>query len=403
MYHHSGKVILGEFFMSSNHHQSVPIDAKYLDSILGKMVETVSESKGHIFEIGEHSRMEHEALVKELEDIKSQVGMTIERYDKLEIQARLARGHLAEVSKHFQNFKEEDIRKAYERANNVQVELSVVQETEKQLRARRNDIERRITRLKETSDRAEKLVGQVSVVLNYLTGDLKKVGEMIEDAQEKQAFGLKIIEAQEEERKRLSREIHDGPAQLLAHVLLGSEIVERVHRDQGPEASAKEITIFRETVRNALYDVRRIIYDLRPMTLDDLGLVPTLKKYLYRMEEQFPTINIEFRHVGEDRRLPSRMEAALFRLAQEAAQNACKHAEPSCVKVSIEFRSDLILLLIKDDGKGFDTGKKSENTFGLIGMKERVELLEGKIGIQSNESTGTLIVIKIPILREGEI
>ncbi|WP_132746709.1 sensor histidine kinase [Scopulibacillus darangshiensis] len=389
--------------MSSDQQQYAFIDAKYLDSILGKMVETVSESKGHIFEIGEQSRSEYEALINELAEIKEQVDGTIDRYDKLEIQARLARGHLAEVSKHFQNFKEEDIRKAYERANNIQVELSIVQETEKQLKNRRNDIERRINQLRQTSVKAEKLVGQVSVVLNYLTGDLKKMGELIEDAQEKQAFGLKIIEAQEEERKRLSREIHDGPAQLLAHVLLGSEIVERVHRDQGPEASAKEIAKFRKTIRNALYDVRRIIYDLRPMTLDDLGLVPTLKKYLNRIEEQYPTVEVVFRHIGEEKRLPSRMEAALFRLAQEAVQNACKHANPSLVKVSMEFRDDRIHLLINDDGTGFDPGKKKENTFGLIGMKERVELLEGKIAIQSNVKNGTLIVIQIPILKEGEI
>ncbi|MFC7394671.1 sensor histidine kinase [Scopulibacillus cellulosilyticus] len=389
--------------MSSNKNLTAIIDSKYLDDILNQMVDTVSESKGHIFEIGEQSRQEYENLQKELSEVKLKTRHMIERYDRLEVQAKAARGRLAEVSKHFQFYDEEDIRRTYERANNIQVELSIVQELERQLKERRNDIEKRLNSLGSTVGKADKLVSQVSVVLDYLTGDLKKMGELIEDAQEKQAFGLKIIEAQEEERKRLSREIHDGPAQLLAHVLLGSELIERVHREKGPEAANKEYKRFREMIRNALYEVRRIIYDLRPMSLDDLGLVPTLEKYLYRIQDQYPQIEFEFNSVGEERRLPSRMEAALFRLAQEAVQNACKHAKPKAITVNIEFRDKHINLLVRDNGKGFNPDqKKKENTFGLIGMKERVELLEGKMAIKSSVKSGTLIVIQIPILKEGE-
>lgn len=378
------------------------LDANYLDRIINKMVDTVSESKGHIFEIGEHSRQEYTTLLTELENIKDQVTETIDRYDKLEIQARQARGKLAEVSKHFHHFSEEDIRSAYERANSIQVEMSIIHETEKQLRARRNDIERRVQSLKETNEKADMLGSQVSVVLNYLTGDLKKMGELIEDAKEKQAFGLRIIEAQEEERKRLSREIHDGPAQLLAHVLLGYEIVERVHRTQDPEATAREIAKFRNIVRNALVEVRRIIYDLRPMTLDDLGLIPTLQRYVKRLEEQYNGIIIDFKVIGKEYRLPSDMEVALFRLTQEAVQNACKHAKATEIKVSIECRANKIILLIKDDGQGFDPQKKSDKSFGLIGMKERVELLEGSIKVSSEINKGTQIFIQIPIHKEEE-
>ncbi len=389
--------------MLTDQQSAKTLDANYLDEIIGKMVDTVSESKGHIFEIGEHSRQEYETLLNELEIIKHQVSETIDRYDNLEVQARQARGKLAEVSKHFHRFSEEDIRRAYERANNVQVEMSIIHETEKQLRTRRNDIERRIQSLRETNEKADMLGSQVSVVLNYLTGDLKKMGELIEDAKEKQAFGLRIIEAQEEERKRLSREIHDGPAQLLAHVLLGYEIVERVHRKQDPDATAKEISKFRGVVRNALVEVRRIIYDLRPMTLDDLGLVPTLQRYVKRLEEQYPDIVIDFRHLGEEYRLPSKMEVALFRLTQEAVQNACKHAKPALIQVSIECRKDKIQLLVKDNGHGFDANqKKSDKSFGLIGMKERVELLEGDMKITSEIKKGTQVFIQIPILKEEE-
>ena len=98
-------------------------------------------------------------------------------------------------------------------------------------------------------------------------------------------FAIRIIEAQEEERKRLSRDIHDGPAQILANVLLRSGLIEKVYAEQGADLAFKELNGLKETVRDALSEVRRIIYDLRPMALDDLGLIPTLKKYLLSTEE----------------------------------------------------------------------------------------------------------------------
>src|SRR6185312_9239339 len=143
-----------------------------------------------------------------------------------------------------------------------------------------------------TIDRAESLVSQITIVSNYLVSDIKEIGVALEDAKMKQDFGLRIIEAQEEERKRLSREIHDGPAQLLANVLIRSDLAEKVYREKGPEQSLVEIRSLKEMIRAALYEVRRIIYDLRPMVLDDLGLLPTLEKYLATVEEYNKGITI---------------------------------------------------------------------------------------------------------------
>ena len=151
----------------------------------------------------------------------------------------------------------------------------------------------------------------------------------------KQEFGLKIIQAQEEERKKLSREIHDGPAQMMANVMMRSDLIERVQRESGPEEALKEIRSLKGMVRNALYEVRRIIYDLRPMALDDLGLIPTLKKYLQTTEDYNKGIQIEFFNLGQVIRLPAQMEVALFRLVQEAFQNALKHAEAKRIQVKI--------------------------------------------------------------------
>lgn len=381
---------------------SKKLDCKVLDQILDKMVSTVDGSKGEIFKIGEQSRQQYEELVEELKQIKIQVNDVIEQGDKLEVHARFARKRLSEVSKHFKQFSEEEIREAYEKAHKLQVELTMLQQKEKQLRDRRDDLERRLLGLQETIERAEVLVSQISVVLNYLHQDLRQVGMLIEDAHQKQDFGLRIIEAQEEERKRVSREIHDGPAQMLANVMMRSELIERIFRERGSDEGFKEIRSLRQNVRNALYEVRRIIYDLRPMALDDLGLIPTLRKYLYTIEEYNGKTRILFSSLGdfEENRLPPRFEVALFRLAQEAVTNALKHAEAREIQVKVEVNQNNIILMIKDNGKGFDTREMKQNqkkSFGLLGMRERVELLNGRITIDSKIGLGTFIMIQVPL------
>lgn len=378
------------------------MDSKVLDSILMKMLKTVDGSKDEVFQIGEQSRQQYEQLVEELKQIKQQVYEVIELGDKLEVQTRHARNRLSEVSRNFHRFSEEEIRNAYEKAHKLQVELTMIQQREKQLRERRDDLERRLLGLQEITERSESLVSQITVVLNYLNQDLREVGLLLADAQAKQDFGLRIIEAQEEERKRVSREIHDGPAQMLANVMMRSELIERIFRDRGAEDGFQEIKNLRQNVRNALYEVRRIIYDLRPMALDDLGLIPTLRKYLYTTEEYNGKVKIHFQCIGEteDQRLAPQFEVALFRLAQEAVSNALKHSESEEITVKVEITKDFVILMIKDNGKGFDlkeAKEKKNKSFGLLGMKERVDLLEGTMTIDSKIGLGTFIMIKVPL------
>ncbi|MEC1288888.1 two-component sensor histidine kinase DegS [Bacillus mojavensis] len=380
----------------------IKMDSKVLDSILMKMLKTVDGSKDEVFQIGEQSRQQYEQLVEELKQIKQQVYEVIELGDKLEVQTRHARNRLSEVSRNFHRFSEEEIRNAYEKAHKLQVELTMIQQREKQLRERRDDLERRLLGLQEIIERSESLVSQITVVLNYLNQDLREVGLLLADAQAKQDFGLRIIEAQEEERKRVSREIHDGPAQMLANVMMRSELIERIFRDRGAEDGFQEIKNLRQNVRNALYEVRRIIYDLRPMALDDLGLIPTLRKYLYTTEEYNGKVKIHFQCIGdtEEKRLAPQFEVALFRLAQEAVSNALKHSGSEEITVKVEITKDFVILMIKDNGKGFDlkeAKEKKNKSFGLLGMRERVDLLEGTITIDSKIGLGTFIMIKVPL------
>ncbi|GEN29923.1 two-component system sensor histidine kinase DegS [Cerasibacillus quisquiliarum] len=366
-----------------------------LDNIIDKMVGVVEESKDEIFQISEDARTEYEKLVLELNTTKEKVLHYIEAEEILTKEVQASKKRLSIVSKYFDQYSEDEIRQVYEKTHHLQTKLLMLRQEEKALRQKRDEIERRIVSLERTINRAEGLVGKVSVVLNYLNNDFQQVNEIIKEAKEKHKFGLKIIQAQEEERRKISREIHDGPAQMLANILLRSELVEKTMRERTLDDALKEIKIVRSLIRQSLHDVRRIIYDLRPMALDDLGLVPTLNKYLSTVAE-FHNILIDLTDLGSNKRLDTQYEVTLFRLIQEAVQNSIKHANATWIHVKFENTEEYLTAVITDNGKGFEMDKKREDTFGIIGMKERVDMLSGKLVINSKPGKGTKVIVRIP-------
>lgn len=372
------------------------VDIGSLDVIFNRMIETITNSKNDIFIISEQSRRSFEEMKAELEIIKEKIKIIIDESDHLEKRTQMAKQRLVLVSKFFNQYSEEEVREAYEAANDLQIRLSLTRSEEKSLREKRDDLEFRLKTLYETIDRADHIVNQVNVVLNYLTSDLKNVSAALEQAKIKQDFGIKIIAAQEKERKRLSREIHDGPAQMMANVLMRSDIIERTYREKGIEAAIQEIAELKMTVRDALSEVRRIIYDLRPMALDDLGIVPTLKKYLSTIMDYNKGLDIHFQSYSNEKRLPSDYEVSIFRLVQESVNNAIKHGNASEIWVKIEWLRKNVNILVKDNGKGFDKTSVKDQSFGIIGMKERIDLLKGNMEIQSGIGKGTTVFFKIP-------
>lgn len=378
------------------------VDIKSLDAIFNGMVRTMSQSKDDIYVISEQSRLNYEQMKEELEEIKDKISILIMSNDLLEDKSRKSRSYLATVSRDFKRYTEVEVREAYEGANKLQLELSINEMQEKQLRARRDDLERRLNGLFDTIEKADQLVSQVSAVINYLTSDLKNVGEALEDAKYKQNFAIRIIEAQEEERKRLSRDIHDGPAQMLANVLIRTGIVEKVFDQEGKDSAIKELQHLRESVRSTLIEVRRVIFDLRPMDLDDLGVVPALRKYLAIVEEYEKDVSVQFQSFGQVERFHQNIEVAVFRLVQEGVMNALKHGKPAHILVKIEWLRDTLNVVVKDDGVGFDMNEVKEKSFGLIGMRERIDLLKGVMKINSTKDKGTVILFQIP-LREDSV
>ncbi len=371
-----------------------------IDRVIKNAINVMQDSKLQMIEILDAAQSELKMLNNELQLVMKETAETVEKVDQLELNYRRSRIRLTEVSRDFVRYKEEDIKEAYEKATQLQLDLLIYREKEMYLKARRDELQKRTRNVERSVERAETIGTQMNVVLEYLSGELGQVTRILESAKNRQLIGLKIILAQEEERKRISREIHDGPAQLLANMVLRTEIVERMLVKQDFNTVREEVIDLKQQVRFSLEEMRKVIFNLRPMALDDLGLIPTLRKYVHDFEEK-SKIRATFETRGKEQRLSSAMEAAIFRLVQEALNNAAKHAYPTFVGVEITYQAQMIKIVVQDNGLGFKVEQLEQKTkehshFGLIGMRERVELLDGRMEIESAENQGTKIIIHIP-------
>ncbi|TCZ76834.1 histidine kinase [Paenibacillus albiflavus] len=377
-----------------------------IDRVIKSAIEVMESSKYQIYEIVEAARFERESLMKELEDINRETNHTIDQVDKLEAELRRSRMRLSEVSRDFKKFNEPDIKQAYDGTNMLQLQLTIAREKENHLRVRRNELQKRLKNTDKQIERTGAIGSQMNVVLEYLSGDLTQVTRILESAKNRQMLGLQIILAQEEERKRIAREIHDGMAQTLANVVLRSEIAERLLAKEDYSVVKAELKELKGQVRGGLEDVRKLIFNLRPMALDDLGLVPTLRKFTQDYEEK-TRIRTKFEFKGKETRLPSGMEVAIFRLMQEAFSNVYKHSKATFAELEITYDNEDITIKVMDNGVGFYTERMEQklsngNNFGLLGMRERLDLLEGSMTIESVINEGTTIKMVIPIRRENK-
>jgi two-component system sensor histidine kinase DegS len=207
-----------------------------------------------------------------------------------------------------------------------------------------------------------------------------------------------VYQVVEDERMRIARDMHDGPAQLLANLVLKAEIVERVF-DLDKEAAQRELEDFKATARVALEETRRLIFDLRPMTLDDLGLVPTLRKFVVDFERG-SSIRTRLNLVGAERRLPRDLEASVFRIVQEAMTNARKHSGGTQIDVTLMIGPQRVVASVRDNGAGFDVAAAQavgERTghLGLMSMRERAGLGNGVLDITSVPGHGTQVRVSI--------
>jgi signal transduction histidine kinase len=202
----------------------------------------------------------------------------------------------------------------------------------------------------------------------------------------------RVVQAQEAERSRLARELHDETGQALTSILLGLKPLEEALADHPARAALAEL---REHVVGALQDVRRLAVELRPAVLDDFGLVPALERLTDAFAEQ-SDVRVDFHSALGELRLSSEVETTLYRVVQESLTNIVKHASAHSVSVSIARRGPTVAAVIEDDGAGFDQRAVREDGVGLLGMRERLSFVDGRLEIESRPGAGTTIVAEVP-------
>lgn len=380
------------------------VSIKRLNEILEATIDSIKGTKDEIFEIVNHSRLECKRLEDELKSLQLKIKDIFTQIERLEDLDRRSRNNLSSKSKNFHLFSEDDIKDAYDLANGIRIELLLKREEEKNLIERRKEIEIRLKNAYDVYKKAENINKQITVATEYLMGNAGNIAVTVDELSKKHYLSIKIIEAQEDERSRVARDMHDGPAQSLANIIVKAELCERL-LDVDQDRAKNELHNLKGVIRGTLKDVRKIIYDLRPMSLDDLGLIPTLERYISIFEED-TGIKVSLKAFGPFGDLESAVQIAVFRIIQESLSNIRKHSKAKTTSIIIEKSIAKINLSIMDDGIGFDPENYKQNSnfvssgFGLMNIKERVELLNGELHINSSPNLGTRISLFIPLNEE---
>jgi len=203
----------------------------------------------------------------------------------------------------------------------------------------------------------------------------------------------RVIEAQENERRRLARELHDETGQALTSILLGLKSIRAATDENAAEQAEAQL---RELVVSALQDVRSLAVELRPSTLDDFGLVPALERLGATLEER-SGVRVAIEAGLHDKRLPPEAETALYRFVQEGLTNVMKHADANDVSVVIALRDGVVSAVVEDDGRGFAPDDVRPDALGLVGMRERLALLGGTLTVESKPGHGTALIAYVPL------
>lgn len=247
---------------------------------------------------------------------------------------------------------------------------------------------------------ADDEIGDLAEAFNAMTEELSRADEIRREREQLRRDLLeKVIKTQEDERRRIARELHDSASQNLTSLLVGLKNLQTACGDPRLEQQTESL---RRVAAQTLDEVHEISMRLRPHILDDLGLSAALERLTREWQERYKIPLDLLIHCGEER-LPGEVETAIYRIVQESLTNAARHAGAQSASVLVERRGQAVIAVVEDDGQGFDpTQTPGERHLGLAGMRERAELLGGKLTIESQPGAGTSVHVQIPISENGK-
>jgi two-component system sensor histidine kinase DegS len=319
---------------------------------------------------------------RELQEISLKLEQSQAEVNKLAQRNAAITAHLQQIQGQFDSTPRAEIRSAYDTALDAQQRLFVMRGQMEKLQSDRARLEKYIDILQRVNETLILFAGQKSN-----SKALASVGQTVE----------MMIQGQEAERQRLARQMHDEPAQALSNFILQTEIAMRLF-DIDQARAKDELVSLKTSATTTFQKIRDFIFELRPMMLDDLGLTPTLNRYVEAFKEQ-SGLDVRLTIAGLDQRLEPYLEVMIFRAIQELLGNANRHSQASQIKVQIESSDIDVRVAVEDNGKGFDANMGLEHGMGIKLIRERVEMLNGKFDVDSVIGQGTRISFQIPAVK----
>ena len=335
----------------------------------------------------EDNRTEYDQVQRQLKEVDLLIQQTTTEVDRLSQRNAQATNRVKQTELHFDTVPRSEIQEVYNALLDAQKRLIMMRGQLEKLQSDQQNYQRYATLIKRCLD---------------ITGGTTPSGssEPAAESAGQPPIVVRIIEAQEQERQRLVRQLHDGPAQSLTNLILQAEICERLF-DSDSTRARSELAGLKNAVSSTFQKVRDFMFDLRPMMLDDLGLIPTLKRYVGNFSEKSgiaTTLSI----TGNEQRAEPYREVATFRVIQELLTNARLHSHASRIQVTFDINNDMIRATVEDNGSGFDpkevfaaTGQRK--TIGLPTQRERLEMLGGKLIVDSSAGRGTKVTVEMPV------
>lgn len=327
--------------------------------------------------LGAELEQEINGTQRELAEVDLMLEQSKGEVDKLTQRNTTISAHLQQIQLQIDEVPAPDIRVAYEAALDAQQRLVVMRGQLEKLESDRNHLERQLAVLKKVKDAS--------------TGQ----GTVADNGRAAMASVEVMIQAQESERQRLSRQMHDGPAQALSNFILQTEIALRLFEvDQ--EQARQELNSLKAAASSTFQKIRDFIFDLRPMMLDDLGLVPTIKRYADHLTEKLGS-EVTVSVTGSERRLEPYLEVVIFRAIQELLIAQGIHTQASSIKVQLDISERQVRVSIEDNGQGFDpVSLPPEAELAVKAIRERMEMLAGTFDIDSATGEGARLSFSVP-------
>ena len=322
----------------------------------------------------------YEQTQKELKEIDLLIQQTSAEVERLVQRDAQLNNYVRQMEINFDTIPRSDIKEAYEALNRNYQRLYTFRGQLEKLQSDQRNLER----LSETQHLFLRLTNGLKSLPKRrgLTqqGDLSDV--------------IRVIRAQETERQSLVRQMHDGPASSLSNFILQAEICQRFFNTD-PDRARTELNALKGAAAQTFGAVKNFIFDLRPMMLDDLGVVPTMRRYVEAFQEQ-SGIPVSLTITGMERRLESYLEVTVFRTVQELMNNARRHAQPSQLHVQFNLGEEILTAAVEDNGRGFLVDDVRD-TLGIPSIRERIIMLGGEFEIESSLGQGTRVEFSMPI------